>query len=101
MAAWNDDTAREEEMTQRDLLILEKLADVLEISSKRSGVVEHVSEDMNTELNSLSTFLDTVADRRPKGRCLLKGEVLVADKRPKGRCVLKGEVSEDLKVGGS
>lgn len=64
--AWTNDTAMEQQMTQRDLDILQKLADVLELSAKRSVVVEHVSEDMNSELSNLSSFLDTVADRRPK-----------------------------------
>ena len=67
MTAWNDDAALEKDMTERDLEILQKLADVLKLSSKRSDIVSRVSDNMNGELSNLSNFLDTVAERRPKG----------------------------------
>lgn len=67
VTAWKEDSILEQEMTERDLDVLQKLADVLKISSKRSDVVEHVSTDMNSELESLSAFLDSIAERRPKG----------------------------------
>ncbi|XP_067938936.1 coiled-coil domain-containing protein 175-like [Watersipora subatra] len=66
VTAWKEDSILEQEMTERDLDVLQKLADVLKISSKRSDVVEHVSTDMNSELESLSAFLDSIAERRPK-----------------------------------
>lgn len=66
VTAWNEDASLEKDMTERDLEILQKLADVLKLSSKRSDIVSRVSDNMNGELGNLSHFLDTVAERRPK-----------------------------------
>lgn len=69
VTAWGQDSALEKQMTERDLEILQKLADVLKLSSVRSNIVSGVSEGMNAELTSLSDFLDVVAERRPQGMC--------------------------------
>lgn len=68
MTAWEEDSDLEKKFTERDLAILNKLADVLKIASKRTEVVSHVSDTLDHELIDLSTFLDSAAERRPKGK---------------------------------
>lgn len=88
LVAWSEDSDMDKVCTERDLLILNQLAEVLNVSYKRTGVVTHVEEGLNVELDQLSSFLDSVAERRPKGNISSCTRTRYQQQRVNTTCVL-------------
>lgn len=56
--------------TERDQVIVEDLEKLMNKTEKRSGKISEITDNLEGELTMLAGFLENLATRRPRGRCI-------------------------------
>ena len=57
-----------QKFTDRDQGVVDELGNLLDRTSKREEKISHITSQLEVELGYLTSFLDNLASRRPKGK---------------------------------